>query len=170
MNVDQSGDIWKQATLPVSSGDLSIRLTVDLALMPAFLSSVNGASELTLRLIPNRLHAVSGNCDPVYMAASLEWQTRCGAAVPDPVTASVQKAWDAPGVSRKYEEVLPSAHITKPGVPDLLRLLLLIPATSCTRFHARRSERGSMTPRCASQCHYVSVYSPGGYGAPFRLG
>ena len=100
MNVDLSDVIWKRATLPVSSGGLGIRLTVDFAL-PAFLSSVNGASELTLRLIPNRLHAVSGNCDPVYVAASMEWQTRCGAAVPDPVTASVQKAWDAPVVSRK---------------------------------------------------------------------
>ena len=50
-------------------------LTVDLALS-AFKSSVNGASELKLGLIPNRLHAVSGNCDPVYVVASLEWETR----------------------------------------------------------------------------------------------
>ena len=50
------------------------------ARLPAFLSSVNGASELTLRLIPNRLPAVSGNRDPVYFTASLEWETRCGAS------------------------------------------------------------------------------------------
>jgi len=57
LNVDMSDVIWKQATLPVSSGGLGVRLTVDLAL-PAFLSSVNGASELTMSLIPNRLHAI----------------------------------------------------------------------------------------------------------------
>ena len=56
--------------------------------LPAFLSSVNGASELTLRLIPNRLPAVRcGNHNPVYVAASLEWEERCGAAVQDPVRA-----------------------------------------------------------------------------------
>ena len=90
LNVDLSDVIWDQATLPVSSGGLGVRLTVDLAL-PAFLSSVNGALELTLRLIPSRLHAVSGNCDPVYVAACLEWQTRCGAAVPDPVRPAFKR-------------------------------------------------------------------------------
>ena len=68
---------------------------MDLAL-PAFQSSDNGASELTfLRLIPHHHHAMSGNRDPVYVVASLEWETRCGAAVPGPVRTSAQKAWDA---------------------------------------------------------------------------
>jgi hypothetical protein len=58
LNVDLSDVTWKQATLPVASGGLGVRLAVDLAL-PAFLSfGVNGASELTLRLIPSRLHVV----------------------------------------------------------------------------------------------------------------
>ena len=46
LNVDMNGVIWKQATLPVSSGGLGVRLATDLAL-PAFLSSVNGVSPLT---------------------------------------------------------------------------------------------------------------------------
>ena len=48
LNVDLSDVIWKQATLSVSSGGLGVRLATDLAL-PALLSSVNGASLLTLR-------------------------------------------------------------------------------------------------------------------------
>ena len=59
---------------------------MDVAL-PAFISLVNGASELTLRLISNRLPVVSGNLDPVYVVASLEWEERCGPAVSDPVRA-----------------------------------------------------------------------------------
>jgi hypothetical protein len=109
LNVDLSDVIWKQATLPVSSGGLGVRLAVDLAL-PSFLSSVNGASELTLQLLPSRLHSLSGSHDPVYLAACMEWQTRCAAAVPDLARAGVQKAWDAPVVSRKYEEVMSAAQ------------------------------------------------------------
>ena len=93
----------------MSSGGLGVRLAMDLAL-PAFLWSVNGASELTLKLLPSRLHAVSGNRDPVCIAACLEWQTRCGSVVPDPARAGVQKSWDAPIVSRKREEVLSAAQ------------------------------------------------------------
>ena len=44
-NVDLSDVIWKQVTLPVSSGGLGVRLAKDVAL-PAFLSSVNGAVHL----------------------------------------------------------------------------------------------------------------------------
>ena len=40
LNVDLDDVIWKQATLPVSSGGLGVRLATDLAL-PAFLSSVS---------------------------------------------------------------------------------------------------------------------------------
>jgi len=108
LNVDLSDTIWKQATLPVPSGGLGVRLSMDLAL-PAFLSSVNGALELTLLLLPSCLHSMSGNRDPVYTAACLEWQTRCGAAVPEPLRAGVQKVWDAVVVSQKYEEVLSAA-------------------------------------------------------------
>jgi hypothetical protein len=40
----------------------------------------------------------------------MKWQTRCAAAVPDLARAGVQKAWDAPVVSRKYEEVMSAAQ------------------------------------------------------------
>ena len=93
----------------MSSGGLGVRLAVDLAL-PAFLSSVNGASALTLRLLPSRLRSMSSNLDPVYVAACVEWKDRYDAAEPDTVRASVQKAWDAPIVCWRREEVLQSAQ------------------------------------------------------------
>jgi len=70
LNVDLSDTIWKQVTLPVSSGGLGVRLSIDLAL-PAFLSSGNSSLELTLLLLPSRLHSMSGNRDPVYIVACL---------------------------------------------------------------------------------------------------
>ena len=90
LNVDLTDHVWRQASLPVSSGGIGIRLATDLAL-PAFLSSVNGAAYLTMKLLPSRLHAVSCNYDPVYVAACVEWQTRCSSAVPDPASPSVQR-------------------------------------------------------------------------------
>ena len=86
--------------LPVSIGGLGIRLASDLAL-PAFLPSVNGASELILKLLPSSLHAASANCDPLCIVASLEWQTRCNSTVPDPVVVGIQKAWDSIVMSQK---------------------------------------------------------------------
>jgi len=43
----------------------------------------------------------------------LEWQTRCRAAVSDLLRAGVQKVWDAPVVSQKYEEVLSAARFDR---------------------------------------------------------
>lgn len=108
LNVELPESVWKQATLPVSSGGLGIRLATDLAL-PAYLSSVHGASELTLQLLPRRLHAVSGSGDPTCTAACVEWQTRCNATVPVSASVGVQKAWDAPIVNRKHEEIMSAA-------------------------------------------------------------
>jgi len=71
LNVDLTEDVWRQATLPVSSGGLGVRLATDLAL-PAFLASVNGAAALTLSMLPSHLHAASGSSDPLCVAASLE--------------------------------------------------------------------------------------------------
>ena len=109
LNVDLTDDIWKQATLPVSKGGLGVRLASDLAL-PAFLSSVNGASEMTLQLLPARLHAVSSIRDPAYIVASYEWQHRSTVVVPDGPRIGVQKEWDTPLVSRKLEEVFSAAQ------------------------------------------------------------
>ena len=90
-------------------GSLGIRLASDLAL-PAFLSSVNGASELILKLLPSSLRAASANCDPLCIVASLEWQTRCNSTVPDPVVVGIQKAWDSPVMSQKQKKVWSAAH------------------------------------------------------------
>ena len=109
LNVVLTDDVWSQVTLPVSSGGLGVRLATDLAL-PAFLSSVNGAADLTMKLLPSRLHEVSGDRDPVCVAACLEWQTRSASIVPDPAKSGIQKAWDLPVVSRKREELLSAAQ------------------------------------------------------------
>lgn len=109
LNVDLSEGVWSQATLPVSSGGLGVRLATDLAL-PAFLSSVAGSAELIMQLVPSRLHAVSGLQDPHYITASVEWQTRCNLAFPDETSLGVQKAWDSPLVSRKLAGVLSAAQ------------------------------------------------------------
>ena len=109
LNVDISDAVWKQATLPVSRGGLGVRLATDLAL-PAFLYSVNGASDLVLQLLPSRFSNSSGTLDQIYVAASLEWQTRCNSVVPEASRAGVQKAWDVPLVIRKHEEVLLAAQ------------------------------------------------------------
>jgi len=109
LNVDLTAAVWIQATLPVSSGGLGVRLASDLAL-PAFLSSINGASELVLQLLPSRLHAAAGVSDPICIEACLEWQTRCSLAIPDAARAGIQKAWDKPLVSRKLEEVMSAAQ------------------------------------------------------------
>ena len=78
--------------------------------LPAFLSSVSGASELILQLLPSRLHAASGSLDPAFVTATVEWQTRSNERAPSPETAGAQKAWDSPLVSRKREEVLLAAQ------------------------------------------------------------
>ena len=109
LNVDLTDAVWRQATLPVSSGGLGVRLATDLAL-PAFLSSANGASPLTRQLLPARLRASSGNLDPLRDEASAEWQSRCNTAIPDAARTGIQKAWDSPLMSRKLEEVMSAAQ------------------------------------------------------------
>ena len=83
------------------------------------LASVNGAAKLTLQLLPSRLHAVSGNLDPLCVAACFEWQSRCNTAVPESAQAGIQKAWDMPIVSRKSEQVM-SAALTQVGRARLI--------------------------------------------------
>ena len=95
--------------LPVSRGGLGVQLTTDLAL-PAFLSSVAGASTLTVRLLPNRLKDTSGLQDIFYTTSCIEWQTRCNSEFPDTDKIWSQKAWDLPLVSKKLDGVLSAAH------------------------------------------------------------
>ena len=119
LNLDLTESVWNQAMLPVSKGGLGVRLATDLAL-PAFLSSVAGASTLTVRLLPNCLHDTSGLQDIFYTTSCIEWQTRCNSELPDTDKIGSQKAWDSPLVSKMGYCQL---HIPKPGMPNLLRLL-----------------------------------------------
>ena len=118
LNIDLTESVWSQASLPISHGGLGVRLATDLAL-PAFLSSVAGSSNLTIRLLPSRLHAASGLQDALYITACLEWQTRCNAVVPDLARLKIQKAWDLPLVNRRLEEVM-SAAKTQAGRARLI--------------------------------------------------
>ena len=155
LNVDLADDILKQATLPVSKGGLGVRLASDLAL-PAFLSSVNGASEMTLQLLPARLHAVSSIRDPAYIVANLEWQQRSTVVVPDGLRIGVQKEWDTPLVSRKLEEVISAAQ-TQVG---RARLIAAAAPHSGDFLHAIPCSavgiRYLMTPPFVSPFHCVS--------------
>ena len=111
MNVNLTDDAWSQATLPVSSGGLGIRLANDLAL-PSFLSSTAGSAALCLELLPSRLHSSSATEDSLYITASLQWQSRSGTTVPEQSMAGIQKAWDKdkPLVAKKSELVLSAAQ------------------------------------------------------------
>ena len=70
-NVNLTETVWSQATLPVSSGGLGVRLAMDLAL-PAFLSSLNGSAALALQLLPSRFDTSPGIQDPVYVTAFMQ--------------------------------------------------------------------------------------------------
>ena len=101
LNVDSTDDI-----ILVSKEGLGVRRLASELALPAFLSSVNSATEPTLQLLPARLHASSSNRDPVYIAANLEWQLPSTAVLPDESRIGVQKAWNTPLVSRKLEDVI----------------------------------------------------------------
>ena len=68
---------WNQATLPVKSGGIGIRLATDIAL-PAFLSSMASSSPLILKLLPPRFQSSSGINEHLFLDAVSEWQTRSG--------------------------------------------------------------------------------------------
>ena len=95
--------------------------------LPAFLSSFNGAVELNVQLLPSRLHAVSSTCNPVYVAASLEWQLTSKLCV-------IRQFQLTLAIKRRGIFLVPTGnerlsfqlHKAKPGLPVLLRLLLLI--------------------------------------------
>ena len=155
LNVDLPDDIWKQATLPVSKAGLGVRFASDLAL-PAFLSSVNSVSELTLQLLPARLHAVSSIRDPAHIVANLEWQQRSTVVVPDGSRIGVQKAWDTPLVSRKLAEVISAAQ-TQVGHARLIAAAAPHSGDFLTRFLVLESVRDLMIPPFVSPFHCVSV-------------
>jgi len=162
LNVDLTAAVWRQATLPVSSGGLGVRLATDLAL-PAFLSSANGASPLTRQLLPTRLHASSGNLDPVCVEATVEWQSRCNSATPDTARTGIQKAWDSPLVSRKLEEVMSAAQtqvgrarLIAAAAPHSGDFLHAIPCSAVGTRLDDTSLRIAVSLRLALQCAHLT--------------
>ena len=116
------------------SGGASVRGSIALL---AFRSSVNSASPLTLRLLPSRLHAASGNCDSVCVAACLEWQTRGASPVPDSATVGVHKVWNVLLVNLKREKLLSAAQnqagrvrLTAAAAPHFGDFLDTVPCSS----------------------------------------
>ena len=109
LNISLSDSSWDQASLPISSGGLGVRLATHLAL-PAFLSSVAGSLELVKKLTPPRLHDSVGELDPYLIAAREEWLSLSSFPCPDSSISSIQKAWDSPLVNLKKEKVLSAAQ------------------------------------------------------------
>ena len=116
LNTELSETAWNQATLPVKSGGIGIRLATDIAL-PAFLSSIASSSPLILKLLPPRFQSSSGINDHLFLDAVTEWQNRSGQGQP-PQLISKQKAWDMPLVGIAKDRVL-SAALTQAGIARL---------------------------------------------------
>ena len=150
LNVDLTDNIWSQATLPVSSGGLGVHLAVDLAL-PAFLSSVNGAVEVTIQLLPSRLHAMSSPSTP-YMSRPA-WSGRH--IVIRHFRIQLTQAIRRLGiflVSTGNERLSFQLHKAKQGLPVLLRLLLLILVISYMPYLVRQLVRDLLIR------HFTSPY------------
>ena len=108
LNISLSDAAWKQATLPIKTGGIGIRLSSQIAL-PAFLSSCTSSSDLVLKLLPLHLHSSAGLHDQLFTSAVDEWKILSGLNQP-PVLSSKQKAWDKPLVKIASEQVLSAAH------------------------------------------------------------
>jgi len=97
-NVDVSGPMWSQATLPVAAGGLGTRRAEELSL-PAFLASVHSVRSLVSEIIPFDLAG--------YLDSTPEtWANASRSPPPDQELLWMQKAWDIPLVQRRSEEVL----------------------------------------------------------------
>ena len=108
-----------------------------------FLSSVNGAAELTRRLLPHRFHTESGKLDPVYVAARLERRT-CSSRFSDGLRSE----------DVGYSPLLRSEDESKCyQLPVLLRLLHVIPCSFYALYISRVQHprvRGLTTLLCVS--------------------
>ena len=103
INLDETA--WTQASLPVKSGGLGIRSTVQLA-PSAFLASAAANSDLTHHILPPRFQLTEL---PYVKEATKVWST--GLVLP-PLSGPAshhQKAWDAPKVSATADTLLRQA-------------------------------------------------------------
>ena len=95
-------NVWIQATLPINSGGLGVRRSVQLA-PSAFLASATASAPLVTQLLPSRF--VSLPYHPMERALSVWVQS---ANCPPPTTPSdcKQRAWDQPQVSSTFRKLL----------------------------------------------------------------
>ena len=114
LNVQLRDDAWMQASLPVSAGGLGVR-TADQIVLPGFLSSMIGCTDLCQKLLPSRLQSITGLLDKHFIAACELWKGRTPAIPP---FDHRQKKWDLPLV----EATLLSSLTTAPNQAAVARL------------------------------------------------
>ena len=105
-NIDFSEDAWSQASLPVRSGGLGIRKTVDIAL-PCFISSAISARPL----VDASLTSVQ-DLAPFEVSSEIALWKEGGQGLIEPIgdSMSSQKAWDAPRVELAQKSLLDEAN------------------------------------------------------------
>lgn len=109
LNVQLTDAAFNQATLPVSSGGLGIRLATDLAL-PAFLSSVAASCGTVQQLLPPRfMNSGESNCS-WYRSAQVKWQSLSSKPLPESHLTGVQKVWDSALITAKFQAVMSAAQ------------------------------------------------------------
>jgi len=71
-SVQLANNAWMQASLPVSAGDLGVR-TANQIVLPDFLSSMIGCTDLFCKLLPSRLQSMTGSLDRHFIDACEQW-------------------------------------------------------------------------------------------------
>jgi hypothetical protein len=105
LNVQLADNAWMQASLPVSAGGLGVR-TADQIVLPGFLSSMIGCTDLCQKLLPIRLHSITGKLDRHFIDACEQWKRRTPAIPPFDCR---QKKWDLPLVDATLSLLLNTA-------------------------------------------------------------
>jgi len=89
-NVQLANNAWIQASLPVSAGGLGVR-TANQIVLPGFLSSMIGCTDLSRKLLQSRLQSMTGSLDFIDACEQL---TRRAPAIPP--FDQRRKKWDLP--------------------------------------------------------------------------
>ena len=104
MNVQLPDEAWSQATLPVAKGGLGLQPATEVVLA-GYLSSVNATTGIVQSLLPSN---PSGQQNPYYDSALLEWKQRSG-LVHLPQIPIFQSEWDKPLYEVRFNQQLQSA-------------------------------------------------------------
>jgi len=131
LNVTLTDD-GHQAKLPVKHGGLGVLSASDLAL-PAFLASVFGSAELSLKLLPSSLTQLGGTNDVTYKCDMDIWQSSTKKPTPDSSIAVNQKIWSHQPCSNGYRcwsGVVSCPNSGKPSSPycDCSTIFWSVPA------------------------------------------